>query len=297
MIGPFFISGLFLLSIPMDTRTHDTLCTNCGSPIIGRYCSECGQKRHSSEHLSLVRFLNDLVHEFTSLDGRIFRTIGQLLLRPGNLTLAYINGEHRRYLKPVSLFLLFNLFFFLVGYRMGLLNWSITYANGQDGVRMLEQRAAERGADPVVFISQMDAIFKEYQRSMFFGVIPVFAVGLHIVLFHRRRYFVEHLIYSIHYHAAYLLLLPVILFGMLALLGVVDSVTGWRTTNFIGGDPGIVVFAVGLMAIYHTIALRTVHRLQWRTAVLLSIVISLMSAYLMIPVAREALFWMVWYTA
>ncbi len=281
----------------MDEQAPDMVCTNCGAPIPGRFCSECGQKRYSAEHLSLTRFLTDLLREFSSLDGRIFRTIGPLLLRPGSLTLAYINGKQKRFIKPISLFLLFNLFFFLVGYRMGLLNWSITYANGEDGLRMLEQRAAERGADPQLFVGQMDSVFKEYQRSMFFGVIPAFAVGLHLILFFRRRYFVEHLIYSIHYHAAYLLLLPVILFGLLSLLGLVDSMTGWRTTNWVGRDPGIVFFAVGLMAGYHIIALRTVHQFRWRTAAGLSVVISLMSAYLMIPFAREVLFWIVWYTA
>lgn len=281
----------------MDERTPESICTNCGTPVAGRFCAECGQKRFTAGELSLTRFLRDLVREFSSLDGRIFRTIGPILLRPGSLTRAYINGEQKRFIKPVSLFLLFNLFFFLVGYRMGLLNWSITYANGNEGLRMLEQRAAERGADPQLFVGQMDDLFKEYQRSMFFGVIPAFAVGLHLILFFRRRYFVEHLIYSIHYHAAYLLLLPVILFSVLWLLGLVDSMTGWQTTNWVGRDPGIVFVAVGLMAGYHIIALRTVYHFRWWAAAALSVVVSLMSAYLMIPFSREVLFWIVWYTA
>ncbi|NUN70305.1 MAG: DUF3667 domain-containing protein [Bacteroidetes bacterium] len=281
----------------MDGRTSDTNCTNCGSLLSGRFCPECGQKRFTPDQLSLARFLSDLLREFSSLDGRIFRTIGPLLLKPGTLTLAYLSGEQRKYIRPVSLFLLFNLFFFLAGYRMGLLNWSITYANGSEGLRMLEQRAAERGIDPAVFVSNMETIFKEYQRSMFFGVIPAFAVVLYSLLFFRRRYFVEHLIYSIHYHAAYLLLLPVVLFGALKVLGVIDAVTGWRSVNLIGRDPGIVVFVVVLMAAYHVIALRKVYHFGWIAASALSILVSLLSAFLMVPVAREALFWIVWYTS
>jgi len=49
---------------------------------------------------------------YVALDGRLWRTLGALLFRPGFLTREYFAGRRRRYIRPARLFLVASLLMF-----------------------------------------------------------------------------------------------------------------------------------------------------------------------------------------
>jgi hypothetical protein len=281
----------------MEHSTEVITCTNCGEPISGEYCSACGQKRFTAADLSLSALFHSVLKELLTVDNRIFKNLRFLLFSPGTLTLAYISGKQKQFIKPVSLFFLVNAFFFLAGYRIGLLNWNISYADGDEGLRMMTEYAQQHGRDADLYVKELNEVFKAYQRSMFFIIIPLFGAVMSAVMYRQRRYFTEHLIYSIHYHSAYLILLPATVVTSVLLLGLLDKVTGWHLARVIGNEPGIIFLAVGLMVGYHYIALRRVYQLSILQASGTALLVSLISAYIMVPAAQLTLFWLVWWTA
>ncbi len=270
-------------------------CTNCGAAVIGKFCPDCGQKRFTSESLSLKTFFNETAKEFLSIDNKFFRSILPLLLRPGALTQAYISGRQKQYIKPISLFVFVNLFFFFAGYRMGLMNWNV--AMSESAQQMISARAAERGADPKEFTLQLNDTFKNYQRSLFFAVIPAFALVVNLVMFRKRRSYVEHLIYSIHYHSSFLIMLPLSMVAVLFLFGIVDKLIGTRIAPYIGSDPGLGYFAILLMFTYHFIAVKRLYGDGLFTAAAEALIFCFASFMIMIPLGQKLLFWLVWYTA
>ena len=81
-------------------------CENCGAPLYGKYCYACGQPTTGMvRHFGSV--LSDIADSVLNVDERLFRTIGPLYLRPGQLTLDYFAGRRARYVTP------FRLVFFL----------------------------------------------------------------------------------------------------------------------------------------------------------------------------------------
>lgn len=78
-------------------------CLNCGTPLIGDHCHNCGQAAHV--HRSLGAFWHDLLHGVLHLDGKIWRTLPLLAWRPGELTRRYIDGERAQFVSPMALFL------------------------------------------------------------------------------------------------------------------------------------------------------------------------------------------------
>jgi Protein of unknown function (DUF3667) len=93
-----------------------THCENCGAPLTGRYCSECGQPaidyRRSFRHV-----LIDVLDSFLNWDSKVFATIALLIVRPWQLTNEFVAGKRVRYLHPLRLYLLASiLFFFAVNY-------------------------------------------------------------------------------------------------------------------------------------------------------------------------------------
>ena len=83
--------------------TGETECANCGAPLTGPYCHQCGQKAHI--HRTLVAIGHDLVHGVLHLDGKLSHTLPLLMFKPGSLTRRYINGERAKFVSPMSMFL------------------------------------------------------------------------------------------------------------------------------------------------------------------------------------------------
>ena len=78
-------------------------CLNCGAPLGGPYCAQCGQAAHM--HRSFAAIGHDLVHGVLHLEGKIFTTLPELALRPGKLTRRYVHGERAKFVSPFALFL------------------------------------------------------------------------------------------------------------------------------------------------------------------------------------------------
>ena len=96
----------------MERGGHFGQCANCSEPLLGPYCAICGQPRDTHRR-SLGHLLHDLVKDIASFDSRILRTAKALVLRPGELPLAFMEGRTQRYVPPVRLYLFVSLLFFL----------------------------------------------------------------------------------------------------------------------------------------------------------------------------------------
>jgi hypothetical protein len=94
---------------PLPAARH---CENCGAQLHGEHCYACGQPTKG-----LVRHFGSILGDFAdtvfNVDGRIFRTLGPLLFKPGFLSLEYFAGRRVRYVSPVRLFVFTCLLAFL----------------------------------------------------------------------------------------------------------------------------------------------------------------------------------------
>src|SRR6476646_2888071 len=95
---------------------HLTHCENCGAPLTGHYCGQCGQAavdyRRSFRHVIV-----DVLDSFLNWDSKFFATIGLLIVKPWRLTNEFLAGKRVRYLHPLRLYLLASiLFFFAINY-------------------------------------------------------------------------------------------------------------------------------------------------------------------------------------
>ncbi len=97
---------------PKDTPQA---CLNCGAPLAGQYCGQCGQ-RATSRLISLFELLRDAFGDLFELDSRLWRTLVPLLVRPGRLTREYLQGRRARYMPPFRMYLVLSLIFFVVAF-------------------------------------------------------------------------------------------------------------------------------------------------------------------------------------
>jgi len=86
-----------------DGHTHERTCLNCGTPLTGPHCHQCGQRAHV--HRTLGAFFHDFLHGVFHFEGKTWRTLPLLAWHPGRLTREYIDGHRASYVSPIALFL------------------------------------------------------------------------------------------------------------------------------------------------------------------------------------------------
>lgn len=88
-------------------------CLNCGAPLTGKFCSQCGQKdlprRQAVGDLSL-----NFISSFFSFESKFFKTFASLLLKPGILIREYNEGKRERYYHPARMYVFLSFIFFLI---------------------------------------------------------------------------------------------------------------------------------------------------------------------------------------
>jgi hypothetical protein len=159
-------------------------CPNCATPLQGPWCHGCGQKEIHSGDLTLKHAGHHLFHEMVHLDGRLWTTLQTLLMRPGQLSLDFLEGRRQRHLHPVRLFLLMAAFFFLLG-NATVLRLEHIETRAPRVTRLYEDRARALGMSKAAFMQSRDNVL-QYDYKL--GVIAsVLGVGvLQAVLFRRR---------------------------------------------------------------------------------------------------------------
>ncbi len=95
------------------TDTAPAVCLNCGAPLVGPFCAQCGQ-RDIPPYPSVRELAVDAVSELSGWDGRLLNTIRALLAHPGLLTHEFLEGRRARYISPLRLYLTASVIYFLL---------------------------------------------------------------------------------------------------------------------------------------------------------------------------------------
>jgi hypothetical protein len=256
-------------------------CTNCGAGPVDRFCAACGQRRVTPQDFTARTFLREMLSEFVSLDGRFWLTLWTLVRHPGKLAREYFDGRGARYMRPLNLFLLLNLVFFIIQPHTGLLQWHLRgYLRSlRNAPALVEQKRLERAQDAArrsqrsgeaahqprlesmeLFESNFESTLQNLKKSMLLLAIPLFAIALAAVYGTKHR-LAEHLIFSTHFYAfsvfALAALIPVAFEMLFRLLRLAHAPPGVFAT--MGSETGLTVALLGLFGAYLYLGLRRMY--------------------------------------
>lgn len=222
----------------------ETNCLNCGAPLRGQYCGQCGQ-RARSRLISLWELIRDAFGDLFELDSRLWATLIPLLIRPGKLTYDYLQGKRARFMPPFRMYLVLSLLFFLVAFfnpkeELAFLYVPDTVETVDEGPpvdisiqdedlddsdcevdlgdieewpeyfqrrlteerlnRICEKMQADDGA------SMLESLLDNIPAALIV-LLPLMALALKLLYPLSRRYYVEHLLFFVHFHAFFFLIL------------------------------------------------------------------------------------------
>jgi hypothetical protein len=229
-------------------------CPNCDQPLPEpppRFCPACGQETHVRPP-TLGEFLQQFGGAYFSTEGALWRTLKLLLARPGELTRQYLAGRRKHYVLPLRLYLTVSVIVLLAlrvvaGLTLEIdpardiqrddkpvnmsidLGWS--RAGLKDGVFFCENlpgsvcRRLERRLDfdPKRLAVEMGALGDRVLGALgpaMFVLLPVFAGGLAAVYRSRRLRYTEHLVFALHVHAFWFVMLGINLLPLGGIEGI-----------------------------------------------------------------------------
>jgi hypothetical protein len=83
------------LTSSRDVMEKRWMCPTCREERATRFCGGCGEKRLEHHDLTITGFVGHALESLTHVDGRVFRSVRDLIVRPGALTAAYMRGQRR----------------------------------------------------------------------------------------------------------------------------------------------------------------------------------------------------------
>lgn len=193
---------------PKTRPSGNEHCPSCGAPRSETYCPRCGEKRIDRRDYSVRSFFLRSVQTLGNLDNRLLRTFRVLLLEPGLLTAVHLAGRRLAHIKPLQLFLITNFLYFIIQpltiantYNQDL-NSHLNRQLYSPLVRQFVERQIDiDGPDFAVYQREFDAVSAQQARSLIVIMVPMLALVLHGLFGRQRRYFVEHLVFSLHLFA------------------------------------------------------------------------------------------------
>ncbi len=208
---------------PTPARTPPEACPNCGIQLAAQfaYCPACGQGTDRRID-SFNEISRDFLEEYFSFDSKVFKSLLPLLYKPGFLTNEYVQGRRARYIPPLRMYLTISLLAFLM------------LAVNKPSRTRYEAASTEITADEMAEIRKnveadnaVDALtgdgpaaerfwndfFDSTLPKLFFIMVPFYALILAALYRRRNRYYVEHLVFSLHFHS---FVFVALLFYMLA---------------------------------------------------------------------------------
>ena len=244
------------------------VCAECGTVLQGAYCHACGQRRLGPEDRRLPHLLGQALSALTDLEGRWLRSLWLLAVDTGALSRAYLEGRRQRYLKPISLFLLVNLLFFLSppvsDFDLHLQDHFDQPVYGE-WAQAYTQRAVEASGTTLdAYTSRFLAESSQVAKSLVILHVPVLAVFLMLGVGFRRWYYAEHVVVALHVFAFLLLAAQLLNWVIFPALSWVVTLTSSSSVS--SALPRVAGLAVVAAFVLYSRGVVRAYAVPWRRA-------------------------------
>jgi len=207
------------------TDNKKTTCPNCKQKFDKsfNYCPYCGQK-NSDVNIKLRHFLSEFFSANFNFDSKIFKTLKLLILRPGELSTAFLHGKRVSYITPVRLYLFVSFIYFfiisilpqeniitvdnpgstVIGVKIDTPNDTLKLAPAEKKfLYNIEMLKTQEGT------SEFWQIFRKNLSLGMFFFIPLTAWFLYILFRKKHPHYIPHLIFTIHFQTLVFLIFAV----------------------------------------------------------------------------------------
>jgi hypothetical protein len=191
-------------------------CQSCGSELKGKFCSTCGEKKFNPQRdLSLIKFLEHSVDMYIHFDTKFFKTFKNLFFYPGTLTKDFITGRRVLYMKPMQLFILASIIFYFLlpgtdAYYASVYDFNGKFSLGNmvqyDSHNKLSVKKIKYNVNEERIVNYLRIHTISSSKLFLFSIFPIWAFFLFALFYKSNRFYVSHLVFSLHCFTFFILI-------------------------------------------------------------------------------------------
>jgi len=162
-------------------------CKNCGEPVTGPFCSQCGQNTQVGR-ISLATIVQELSEGVFQVNKGFFYTVMVLFMQPGKAISSYLHGKRKQFFKPISYVLLLSTVYFIVSQFVGQNTWMGDLMTGYT------QGALDKG--DVAEVPDLILWFTKNYPYAALLFIPVFSLASYWSYRRFQLNYIEHIVFN-----------------------------------------------------------------------------------------------------
>jgi len=178
---------------PLSDEEH--VCATCHTKYKGNFCPRCGQSAGVARYSFKATMLNFL--DVWGLGNRsMFRTIRDLILRPGYMIRDYLSGMQMAYFPPFKMLFVLTAINLIVSYGFNIKGIDYNKANKTiDKTEVVEKKQVSASADDdfsrneiiiTNFFKKADVWREQYPTTYTLIIISLFTLFLYVFLRHSK---------------------------------------------------------------------------------------------------------------
>lgn len=281
---------------PVQYSEHT--CKTCGNVFTGIYCNLCGEKVIEPKDRSFRNFVANSLTALTLADNRFLKTLWLTIKNPGFLSKEYANGRRVNYLRPLQVFFVLNLVYFLFPV-LQLFNSTLrTQMSVLFHKSIVQSLVYKRLVDSRMSASGFEIIYNQKTLVLAKLLIVVFvwiaSVPLAIIFRKKNRYFTDHVALSIELACFNIFINAITLSAVLFVLSKIFKWSGTTFGSYLNDDLLTAIFiSTNLYFIYR--AARTFYGQTGKSLILKS-VLGIVGLFLALEVYKLLLFFVTFYS-
>ncbi len=248
-------------------ETNQTHCFNCKSSVMGDFCHQCGQRVRDNSDRSLGRLFGDFFTNIFFIDNRFFLSAWYLFRFPGRMTLEFLDGKRKKFISPVTLFLFFNLIYFIVNpltdYSISLYDQICCQPYSGEWIKEYVRLKLEtQEMDFQRYVITYQNMSDNVSKSIMIINIPLIAFFVYLMAFKRRPFYYDSLIFTFHF------------FSLFIFTWVMLSWVSTPVSFLFGGEDSIIsniifmLFTTIIPLIYAILSMKKFMDIRWYWAIL-----------------------------
>jgi hypothetical protein len=262
------------------------VCRNCGTPLISRYCHNCGQDLFAGARRSVKELISNAIGNIFCLDNKILVTLKYLLFFPGRLSVEFAKGRVISYVHPAKLFWFITILFFAVIASQIPGNWiemetdldednkkelneAVTDAKkevfdtkevtGDENNEIFERKIEKLLKGDKAEVQEMTNNIKTLAPFTAFLLIPVFAFLLFVFFHKQKKMFVDHFVFALHIHSFMFLW-----YALILLASKIPNISHFYSSGWLTLFVPLLYVCVAVYVFYHP----RIRSLIWRILLL-----------------------------
>lgn len=216
-----------------ETVLKDHVCKSCGNPFRGFYCNLCGEKVIEAKERKFGTFLAKVLIATTFVENKFVRSLWMTVKKPGSLSREFVEGRRVRYMKPLQMFFILNLIYFLFPTFQMFNSTLYTQLNVLPHARIAREVVATKIKRDGLEYRGFELMYNEKTTSLAKLLVVIFvliaSMPLSVIFARRNRYFTDHLALSVELTSFNIAVNAI---GLTFLFWVISNLLHWTGIGF-----------------------------------------------------------------